>query len=272
MRPSRLSQLNERVNEWQDALYTVTPTYTNLVHLTDQLVDQFLAVTGVTTLGEVVGLLLPATERVGELEGPQEVVGDLEVRTDSDDLVDQIFDADDVVLTQRVLDDGVLGDRDALTVDLSVSTLVDKIGDSLEVRLTVGDVRIDNLKQLRGSLIQTDEDSVVDLTKTQQLKDLLDLRGNAVDTLDTDGEDKLRSIGNVQVTGVLGLTSHTDLGSLLLSVFLDVLLGSLEDDLAGSLLGLLLLGGLFIMKERWREMQGKAQYKNSERERKIVDM
>ena len=208
------------------------------------MVDELLAVTGITTFRKVVSLLLPASERVGKLERPQKVVGLLKVRTDSDDLVNQIFNTDDVKFSQRLLNDGVLSDRDALTVDLTVSTLVDEVRDGLQVRFTVSDVRVDHLKQLGGSLIQTDEDSVVDLTKTQQLKDFLDLRGNTVDTLDTDGEDQLRGISNVQVAGVLGLTSHADLGSLLLSVFLDVLLGSLEDFLAGSLLGLLLLGSL----------------------------
>ena len=70
----------------------------SLDHTSEQVVDVLLAVTEVTTLGEVVGLLSPAAVRVVQLEWPQEVGHLLEVRANCEDLVQDVFNADDSVL------------------------------------------------------------------------------------------------------------------------------------------------------------------------------
>ena len=213
----------------------------HLVHLADQVVDLGLAVTRVTTLDEVQGLLgRVTTGGVGQLEGPQEVGGLLEVGADGVDLVDEILHADNAELAEGLLDDRVVGQGDALLVDLTVSALVDKLADGLQVGLTVGDVGVDELQHLGGGLGQADKDTVVDLEKTQQLEDLAGLGGNVVDTLDADNEGELGLGGNVERTSGLGLTTETDLITLLGAVLTDVLVGALEDDLALGLAGLFL--------------------------------
>ena len=156
----------------------------NLVHLADESVDVLLTVTSVTTLDEVLDLAgVEATVGVGELEGPQEVVGLLEVGADSVDLVDQIFHADNAVLAEVLLNDLVVGKSNALLVDLSVATLVDELTDSLEVGVTVGDEGVDNGQHLLGGLGETDEDTVVDLEQTEELQDLTGLGSDLVDTV-----------------------------------------------------------------------------------------
>lgn len=122
------------------------------------------------------------TSRVGELEGPEEVGGLLEVGADSEDLVDQILDGDDAVLAEVGLNEGVVGERDPLLVDLAVSTLVDELADGLEVRLAVGDPWLNDLQHLGGSLVETNKDTIVDLEKTKELEDFAGLGGNLVDT------------------------------------------------------------------------------------------
>lgn len=124
-----------------------------------------------------------ATGRVGELEWPQEVGGLLEVGSNGVDLVDEILHADDAVLAEVGLDDGVVGESNALLVDLSVSALVDELADGLEVGVTVGDPWLDDLKHLEGGLGQADENTVVDLEKTEELEDLAGLWCNLVDTV-----------------------------------------------------------------------------------------
>ena len=47
----------------------------------------------------------------------------------------EVLNAEDVVLAEVLLDDLVVGEGDALLVDLAVSALVDKLADGLEVRL-----------------------------------------------------------------------------------------------------------------------------------------
>lgn len=143
-----------------------------------------LTVAKITTLDEVLELAgAEATVGVAELEGPQEVGGLLEVGANIDDLVDEILHADDAVLAEVLLDDGVVGKSDALAVDLAVSALVDELLDALEVGVTISDPRLNNLDHLGGGLGDTDEDTVVDLEETEELEDLARLRGDLVDTV-----------------------------------------------------------------------------------------
>ncbi len=175
---------------------------------------------------------------VGELEWPEEVCGLLEVWTDGVDLVNEILHADDAVLAEGSLNDRVVGKSNALLVDLSVTTLVDKLADSLEVWVTVGDPWLDDLQHLEGSLGHTNKDTVVDLEKTKELEDLAWLWSNLVDTLDTDNKDKLVLSCNIVRTLLLGEALKTDLLALLVAVLLDVLLSTLEDDTTLLLVGL----------------------------------
>ena len=212
----------------------------HLVHLADETVDGLLAVAEVTALDEVLELAgTEATVGVGQLEGPEEVGGLLEVGADGVDLVNEILHADNAVLAEVLLNDGVVSQGNALLVDLSVSTLVDQLLDGLQVGVAVGDPGLDNLEHLSGGLGDPDEDAVVDLEETEKLEDLAGLGGNLVDTLDADDEDQA-SLGS-DVGRVVGLGSavKTDLLTLGIAVLLDVLLSTLEDDLALVLAALL---------------------------------
>lgn len=181
---------------------------------------------------------MEATERVGELEGPEEVGGLLEVGANSEDLVDQILHADNAVLAKVLLDNGVVGKSDALLVDLTVTTLVDELTDGLEVGVTPSDEGLDDLEHLNGGLGQADEDTVVDLEKTEELEGLALLGVNLVDTLDADDEGELGLGRDVERTLLLGDTLQADLLALCIAVLLDVGLGALEDDLTLLLVGL----------------------------------
>jgi len=211
-----------------------------LVHLPDEGVDVILTVAKVTALDEVLELAgTEATGRVGELEGPEEVGGLLEVRADGVDLVDQVLHADDAVLAKVLLDDGVVGERDALLLaGLGVAALVNKLADGLEVGVAVGDEGLDDLEHLDGGLGQADEDAVVDLEETEELQGLALLRVNLVDTLDADDEGELGLGRDVVAALGLGDAVEADLLTLLVAILFDVGLGALED-LLTLLLGLL---------------------------------
>ena len=201
-----------------------------LVHLADEGVDVLLTVAKVTTLDVVLELAgTEATSGVGELEGPEEVGGLLEVGANGVDLVDQVLHADNAVLGKVLLNDGVVGEGNALLVDLGVSALVDELTDGLQVGVTVGNEGLDNLEHLRGGLGQTDEDTVVDLEKTEELESLALLGVDLVDTLDAGNEDELGLGGNIVAALGLGDASKTDLLTLVVAVLLDVGLGALED-------------------------------------------
>jgi len=164
-------------------IYHSEQHYFHLVHLLDELVDVVFPVTQVTTLDEMLELAgLEATSGVAELEGPQEVAGLLEVGADGVDLVDEILDADNAILTEVLLDDGVVGERDTLLVDLSIAALVDQLTHRLEVGVAVSNERLDDLEHLKSGLGELDEDTVVDLKKTEELESLALLGINLVDT------------------------------------------------------------------------------------------
>lgn len=110
-----------------------------------------------------------ASSRVAKLEGPEELGGSLEVRASSDNLVDKVLDRDDAVLAKLLLDEAVVGEGDALLVDLGVAALVDELPDRLHVGFTVCDVWLDELKHLSGSLAELDEHAIVDLQQTEEL-------------------------------------------------------------------------------------------------------
>lgn len=211
----------------------------NLVHLADETVDVLLTVTGVTTLDVVLELAsAETTVGVGQLEGPEEVVGLLEVGANSVDLVDQILHADNAKLAEVLLDDLVVGEGSALLVDLSVTTLVQKLADGLQVGVTVGNVGVDDGQHLLGSLGETDESTRVDLEQTQELEDLAGLGSNLVDTLDTDNEDELGLTLNEEAALLASNAVEANLLALSGAVLLDVGLGTLEDNTTLLLVGL----------------------------------
>lgn len=120
---------------------------------------------------------------VAELERPQEVGGLLEVGANGEDLVDQVLHADNTVLAEGTLNESIVGKGNSLLVDLSISALVDKFTDGLQVGVSIGNPRFDDLKHLKGGLGHANEDTVVDLEKTEQLEDLSGLWCNLVNTV-----------------------------------------------------------------------------------------
>lgn len=124
-----------------------------------------------------------ASEGVAQLEWPQEVAGLLEVGSHGDDLVDQILHTYNAVFPEVVFDDLVVGERNALLVNLAVTTLVDELADGLKIWVAVSNVGLDDLEHFIGCFCETDKDAVVDLKKTEKLEDLAGFRSDFVDTV-----------------------------------------------------------------------------------------
>lgn len=122
----------------------------------------------------------------GELEGPEEVVGLLERISDGPDLVDEVLNALDagVLKTLTLSDDGVIGDGDSGSVDLTVSSLVDKSLDGRSGRVSVGDVRLNHSDHVDGGSGHSDEDTVMELSESEELHDFLALGAQLVDTIE----------------------------------------------------------------------------------------
>ena len=125
---------------------------------------------------------LESTERRTELEWPEEVVDFLELWSASDDFVDDILNAVETVLAKFTLDDGVVGERDSASVDFTVTSLVDELLNGVSGWETIGDKWFDHSEHVPGGLVELDEYSVVQLSQSKELQDLLWLRSKLVDT------------------------------------------------------------------------------------------
>jgi len=172
------------------------------------------------------GLAGESTAGVGELEWPQEVVGLLEVGTDGVNFVDEVGSALDSGALESLSNNSVGGDRNALLVDLSESTFVDKILDGGASGVAVSDVRFDQSEHSDGGFVQLHESAVVKLTKTKELHDFLGLGRNSNDTANSDDQAQFGFGRDEESTVDLGLSAVADsklLGSI---VFFIVLLGS----------------------------------------------
>lgn len=128
--------------------------------------------------------------------------------------MDQILDRDDPVLAERLLNELVVGQWDTLTIDLSITALVDELTNRLEVRLSVGDPWLDDTEHLEGGLGEADEDTVVDLEETKELEDLAGLWGDFVDTVYTSGQlpSRVSQKRERNKTNPLMRTTKTSLG------------------------------------------------------------
>mmetsp|Transcript_37114 Transcript_37114/g.96262 ORF Transcript_37114/g.96262 Transcript_37114/m.96262 type:complete len:286 (-) Transcript_37114:27-884(-) len=206
----------------------------NLVHLADEAVDLLLTVTSVTTLNEGLDLLGETTTRGRELEGPEEAVHLSEVGAAGVKLVNDVLNTHDTALAKVLLNNTVVSEGNAVTVDLSESSLVDKLTHRLKVGETKGYVGLDLVKHVEGSLVHLHEHTVVELAETKKLKNLPGLRGEIVDTADTDDKHHLCLGLDEEVTSPLSLTAEFDGRPLLAPVLSHILLGPLGDILPGS--------------------------------------
>lgn len=159
-------------------------------------------------------LAIKTTLRGRELDRPQEIGDSLEVRANSEDLVNDILYAVNTNVAQASLDNIVGAERHSLTRDLAEAALVDQLTDRLQVRIAVSDEGLNKSEHLDGGSIDTNEDTIVDLTKSQELQDLADLRRDTNDTTNSDDEDKLLLSRNEDLVVSLGNSTVVN-GSLL---------------------------------------------------------
>ena len=96
--------------------------------------------------------------------------------------MDEVLNASDSGLTEFSSDDGVIGEWDSASVDLTVSSLVDELGDGGSGWETISDEWLDDSNHVPGGLVELNEDSVVELSQSEELQDLLWLWGKFVDT------------------------------------------------------------------------------------------
>ena len=160
-------------------------------------------------------LFAEATFGGREFEWPEEIVCLLERGPAGEDLVDEIFGADDALVSEGALYNRIIGESNASFVDFTEPTLVDELTHSLEVGVSVCHKGVYFLQHVHCGFVHFDEDTRVDLSETEELQDLLGLGGDAVETADTDDEDHLGLGFHEETVLGFGSTTKTDEISLL---------------------------------------------------------
>merc|ERR1711962_1107862 len=150
--------------------------HNNSVHLPHHLVNEVLSIPVISTFHEVVGLHPHPTCRTTQLKRPQEVVRLLEVPSHSEDLVDQILNADDSAGSQHLFDHLVVTDRNPLVVYLGESTLVHQLTDGLQVGVSPSYKGFHQTQHVQGAFVEFHKHSVVDLSQAKKLESFLHLR------------------------------------------------------------------------------------------------
>ena len=127
-------------------------------------------------------LLLPSVFWCVHLEWPEEVVSLLEGWSNSPDLVDEVLNAVDTLFTEGTGDDAVVSQRDSGAVNLSITTLVDQSADAITGWVSISDEGLDSSDHVDGGTIEANKHTIVDLSESEQLHDLLAFGAQLVDT------------------------------------------------------------------------------------------
>lgn len=152
-------------------------------HLFDECINEFFSVSeGTISLSECVSLDLESTKWRREFEWPEEVVGFLEFWSTSSDFVDQIFNARDTNFAEFSSNDGVVSKWNSASVNLTVSSLVDQVGNGLSRWESVSHKWLNDSDHVPGSLVKLNEGTVMELSQSKELQDLLWLWSKLVDT------------------------------------------------------------------------------------------
>ena len=106
------------------------------------------------------------------------------------DFLNEIFDSTDIVFAEDLFNGVVRLDGDSLFVDLAVTSLEDESPDDFAGRIAIGDEGFNSPEHIDGGLVDSDEDSVVELSQSKQSHDSDDFRVQLVDTSDPDHESQ----------------------------------------------------------------------------------
>ena len=173
----------------------------------DEAVDHAHSVAHSTAFNEVTkfALLAISTSWVLKLEWPQEAVALGVVLADCEELVNEIVNGVDAVLAEFVANELVGGDGNTLLVDTAVSALDDEAADHADGRIADSNIGLNSLEHVKRGLVDADEDSVIDLTETEELHDLLGLWRNTVNATKTHDESETGFRRNVVSATLLGI-------------------------------------------------------------------
>ena len=119
--------------------------------------------------------------------------------------MDEIFDGVDVLLSEDLFNSVVGLEGNSLLVDLAVTSLEDELSDGFIGGITISDVWLNSSEHIDGSLVKLDEDTVVELSQSEESHDSDGFGIEFVNTSDSDHEGDFRISRYVDLASELSL-------------------------------------------------------------------
>ena len=121
--------------------------------------------------------------------------------------MNEILNTGDSVFTEFTFNNTVVGERKSSSLDFTTSSFVDKLGDSLSGWITVGNEWLDHLDHVPCGFVKLDENAVVQLSQSEELKDFLWLWCKLSDTM---GIKKVRKTRQKIILLILNDSRHSN--------------------------------------------------------------
>ena len=119
--------------------------------------------------------------------------------------MDEVLNGVDVVLSEGLLNEVVGLEGDSLSVDLAVSSLENEFSDGVLGGVSVGDVGLNSSEHIDGGSVELDEDTIVELSESEESHDSDGLGVEFVNTSDSNNEGDFGLGRYVDLSGELSL-------------------------------------------------------------------
>ena len=106
-----------------------------LVHLSDQAIDEILSISMVAAFNKVCCFLSVSTTSAAQFKWPYKVIGFLEVLSNGKDLMDEVFHTNDAIPTKAFFNDGIVTECSSSLVNFTKSSFVDQLSYALQIRI-----------------------------------------------------------------------------------------------------------------------------------------
>jgi len=127
------------------------------------------------------------------------------VRSNSVDFIDEVFNSLNSTLAQNFFN-GVVGFKgNSLPLDFTIASLEDKSSDGFSGGIPVCDVGFNSSEHIDGGFVDSDENSVVELSQSEESHDSNDLGVEFINTSDSNNKGKFGFGGYVNLSSVLSL-------------------------------------------------------------------
>jgi len=133
-------------------------------HFRDKVVNILFSVSPISTSLERMTLGSESTSRSSQFEGPQKVVCFLKVRSDSMNFINKIFDSGNTLLSKSLINYGIVGKRNSLLFNFTITSFEYKFSDSFSWRISKSNIWFYSSKEISWGFVDSNKYTIVNLS------------------------------------------------------------------------------------------------------------